>query len=351
MNWIYPEKLPALLKGKLNQCYILYGNDSCLLQDTQLSISKIINAFCDTETLRINLDINTNWNKIFNFCKTKSLFSKKKILLLNFFKNYSINYFDKDISLLSSIIHNDIIIILLIYTSYPLTKYTKWVQYFNQNSIFINCITSKHTQLELWIKKQAKNMNLVIENLACQLLCYYYEGNYICLTKILQYLSLVFPDGNLSFLRIKNIINDTSLFDSNHWIESILTGKKKRANRVLKQLEHAHINWKILLYKIQHELFIIIQIKYNLVTGQSLDFLLKKYKIYEKHHRLILIKASHRFKLNQLYIIISLLVHIELQYNQHCIYLNRSYFEMITEILCDTKNLLLKKQFFIKNKK
>lgn len=347
MFWIHPKELLLTTKSQIKSIYILFGNDLCMLQDTQLHILKKICILYSVEKLQLELDINSNWNKIFHFCRTQSLFSKKKILLLNFPKDYPINDISKNIPILASFINADLILNLAIYTTNQPSQHTKWIKFLNNTAIFINCITPEHSQLETWIQNQSKYMKLNIENLACQLLCYYYEGNQILLKQILQYLSLIYPDGNLDFLRIKNIINDSAFFDYNHWIESLLQGKKKRANRVLKKLEHINFNWKILLYKIQIEILIIIQMKYSLMQKQSVSLLLKKYQVYTQYRRLILFKATQRFTVQQLQLVLSLLVNMEIKYHQQCIYLTRFHFEMITEILCNTNNNIQMQQFFM----
>lgn len=349
MNWIYPKQLYLDLETQLKSVYVLFGNNFCLLQDIQSHILKTIHTLYRIEKLKIELDMNSNWNEIFIFCKTITLFSQKKILLLNCSKNYPIHYFNKNLSLLSSFIRHDLILILLVYTSYQSTKYTTWVQNLNKTAVLVNCLIPEHNQSEIWIKNQSDSMKLTIENLACQLLCYYYEGNNVLLQQILQYLSLVYPDGNLNFLRVKKVINDSAFFNYNHWIESILIGKKQRANRILKQLEYININWKTLLYKIQCEILIIIKIKYNLIKKQSLSILFRKHQIYTEYHRLILFKAIQKFDLNKLHVIVSILVQMELKYHKHFLYLTRADFEFLTEIFCNTNNTLFTQQFFINN--
>lgn len=349
MFWISTQELYINLKKQIKPIYILFGNDFCLLQDTQKNILKIIKElFNNTEKLKIELNINTQWNEIFNFCKTITLFSKKKILFLNCFKDYPISYFYKKIDLLSSFIHEDLILVITIYTLHQPSVYTIWKKKFNDSTIFVNCIIQKSHQLEIWIKKQIKSMGLVIENSACQLLCYYYEGNNTLIKQILKILSLIYPDGNLSLSRIKKIIRDTASFNHNHWIESVLIGKKERAKRILQQLDHININWYTLLRKIQHEVLIILKIKCNLIKGKSLYELFKTHQIYIEYRRFIITRIMQKLHLTQLQIMISVLVQMELKYQRYCM-LNKSHFEILTEILCDIDNTQLYQKFSVKN--
>lgn len=338
MIWIYPEQLAEELKlnKKYKFIYILYGNDLCVLQDTHEDILNTINNTLHSHNnLNIEIDINYDWVKIFNLFKTTNLFFNQRILSLKFSQDYPVTILNKNMSLLTSLVNKNLLLILFFHTSDLLIKHRTWMQFFNKIAIFINCITPENKRLETWIINQSNRMKLTIEKLACQLLCYYYEGNTVLLKQTLQYLSLIFPDGNLNFVRIKNIITDAAFFNFNHWIEAILTGNKHRANRILKRLECSGSNFRILLYKIQYEILIIIQIKLNLIKKESLYILFKKYKVYTKYHRMILLQSVNRLNQYQINQAISLLVQMELRYHKNYIYPSRANFELLTELLCN----------------
>ncbi|CAD83381.1 DNA polymerase III, delta subunit [Candidatus Blochmanniella floridana] len=337
MNWIYPEQLILELKKKTKFIYILFGNDFYLIQDCHINILNTIKEqSLSIDHFRIGSSVCFDWDKVFQLCQTTHLFSTQQILSLQFPKNYPSTYFDKNIpSLISTLTYNKLLFILLIHTSLPMTQYQTWIKLFDKTGILVNCNTLEYTRLEKWVKKQSQLMNLTLENLACQLLCYYYEGNIILLQQILQHLSLIYPDKKISFDRLKNIITDSACFNVNHWIESILLGKKKRANRILEQLKYTNDNLQTLLYKIQREMLVIIQIKYNIIFhGKMLYTLFKKYNVYTQYRRMLLSQVIRRLNLTQLNKILELLVLMELQYHKNHVYLSSSNFELLTEMLC-----------------
>lgn len=332
--WIYPEQLFIQLKKQLKCIYVLFGNDAYILQNSQFNIIKQAKTLNFNEHINIELDIYYNWDKIFNLCKIPDLLRQKKILSLKFPQDYSVFYFNKYISLLSSLIYKDILLILCIYKPYHIKKNDFCFQSLLKIGTFITCMTPKNTRLTTWVMNQANSMHLFLERLSCQLLCYYYEDNLILLKQILQLLSLIYSDGNLSFERVKKIVTDSVYFDANHWIEAILIGNSQRANRILQQLEHIDINLEILLQKIQNEIFILIDIKHNVRSNVSLYTLCKKHKIYKKYHYLLLSQAVRRLNINQLYRSLTLLVQIELRYRKNYDCISKANFELLTTILC-----------------
>ncbi|URJ23649.1 DNA polymerase III subunit delta [Blochmannia endosymbiont of Camponotus sp.] len=342
MIWIYPEQLFTDLKKELRSVYVLLGNDSYFLENSCLNIVNAARMLNFNEYVQISLDVHSNWENIFNLFRVSSLFEKRKILSLKFPQDYSVAILKKNAPLLFSLLHDDLVLILYIHESNQINKNNIWLQCFNKTGMFVDCSTPAHTRLIMWIENQAKNMKLVIENLACQLLCYYYEGNLTLLNQTLQNLSFIYPDGNLNFIRVKKIVTDSAYFNMNHWIESILTGNKQRADRILKKLEYIGVDLELLLCKIRSEILMITNMKYNMVQGESLFNLLKQYKIYKKYHCMLLSRAVNRLSLHQLHQAIELLAQIELIYKKDYIVLSRSSFELLSLILCHDKRIALK---------
>lgn len=336
--WIYPEQLFIKLTTELKFIYILFGNDCCILKDCQLNIINKAKTLGFNEHINIELDLYYDWNKIFNLCRIPDLLKKQKILSLKFPQDYPIAYFNKYISLLIPFLYKEVLFILYIYASNYIKKDNICFQSFLKIGTFVICITPKNVHLTMWVINQAKHMQLSIEKSACQLLCYYYEDNLILLKQMLQLLSLIYPDGNLNFTRVKKIVTDSAHFNVNHWIEAILVKNKQRANRVLQQLEYTDTNLTILLQKIQHEIFVLINIKYSLTPKISLHTILKKYKIHDKYYFTLLLQSIEKFSVNQLYQSLALLVQMELKYkkDRHC--LSKSSFELLTAMLCADPN-------------
>ncbi|URJ32985.1 DNA polymerase III subunit delta [Candidatus Blochmannia vicinus] len=341
MIWIYPEQLFLELKKELKSVYLLLGNDSYLLQESYLSIIKAAKILNFNTSVNLELDVYSDWKDVFNLFKTSSLFEKRKIFSLKFTQNYPVSYFKKNIPLLLSFIHDDLVLIIYIQGSNQISKSNIGLQYFNKKGIFVDCSTLTYGRMTAWIENQAQHMKLVIENLACQLLCYYYEGSLVLLHQILQNLSLIYPDGNLNFMRVKTVVTDSACFNINHWIEAILIGKKQRADRILRQLESMEVDLETLLCKIKSEVLMIINIKYGMEQRKSLFNLLKQYKVYKEYHRMLLSRAVKRLSLFKLYQSVGLLVQIELRYKKDYISLSWSSFEVLSAILCCDEKMIL----------
>ncbi|MGR5456953.1 DNA polymerase III subunit delta, partial [Vibrio alfacsensis] len=86
----------------------------------------------------------------------------------------------------------------------------------------------------------------------------------------LEKLSLLYPDGQLNLLRVQESLSRHNHFTVFHWIDAILEGKPKRANRILLQLEAEGIEAVILLRSIQKELQQLIKMQ-QMLTQSSLN--------------------------------------------------------------------------------
>lgn len=111
--------------------------------------------------------------------------------------------------------------------------------------------------------QRAKHLGLTLEEQANQLLCYCYEGNLLALSQALERLSLLYPDGKLTLLRVETAVDDAAHFTPYHWIDALLAGKPQRAWHILNQLHQEDMEAVILLRSIQRDLMLLLTLKNN----------------------------------------------------------------------------------------
>ncbi|CUX96344.1 DNA polymerase III subunit delta [Candidatus Gullanella endobia] len=308
------EQLGGQLIKALHPCYLLFGNDLFLLQESQDRIRNSAKEQHFTEHFTITLETNTDWDTVFSLCQTRSLFASRQTLLLvlpDSFINASI---DEKMFKLVSLLHNDLLFILSSSKINRTMENSAWFKILSKNAVLVSCMTPKQTQLQNWVMKYVETMNLTIDNATCQLLCYFYEGNLFALTQVLKQLSLLYPDGILTVPRVKMAVNDASHFTQFHWIDAILLGKIKRAVHILHQLKLEGAEPITLLRNIQREILLIMILKRQMVIV-PLCTLFDHHKIW-KNRRPLLTKAIERLTLSKLHNAVKLMMKIELTLKQ-----------------------------------
>lgn len=79
---LYAEQLGAQLQESLRPCYLLFGNDPLLLQESQDGIRDRAQEQQFDEHFSVTLDAGTDWDAIFSLCQARSLFASRQTLLL-----------------------------------------------------------------------------------------------------------------------------------------------------------------------------------------------------------------------------------------------------------------------------
>lgn len=329
---LYPEQLGAQLQESLRPCYLLFGNDLFLLQESQGHICEQAQAQQFSEYSSVTLDVNTNWDTIFNLCQALSLFASRQILLLILPDDSIPTVMGENLLQLASLLHKDLLLILRGSKLTRAQENSAWFKALGQNAVLVSCTTPEQEQLLHWVATRARNMKLLLDDDAYQPLCYYYEGNLPALVQVLERLSLTYPDGRLTMKRVEAAVNDAAYFTPFHWIDAMLAGKSKRAAHILRQLRLEAADPVSLLRSVQREVMLLLTLKRQISDLPPCE-LFDQHRVWH-NRRPLLIQALRRITLAQLQDAVALMTKIELALKQDYSYFVWSYLNALSLLLC-----------------
>ncbi|VYT75434.1 DNA polymerase III subunit delta [Metakosakonia massiliensis] len=307
---LYPEQLRAQLNEGLRAAYLLLGNDPLLLQESQDAVRQAAAKEGFSEHHAFTLDATTDWDSIYSICQALSLFASRQILSLQLPENGPNAALHERLATLVSLLHDDL---LLIVRGNKLTKAQEnaaWFTSLNNRSVAVSCQTPEQANLPRWVAARAKQNNLQLDDAACQLLCYCYEGNLLAAAQALERLALLFPDGKLTLPRVEQAVNDAAHFTPFHWTDALLAGKSKRALHILQQLRLEGCEPIILLRTLQRELTLLLSLKRE-SARTPLRALFDKHRVWQ-NRRGIMGEALQRLSPEQLRQAVHLLARTEL---------------------------------------
>ncbi|MBN3262542.1 DNA polymerase III subunit delta [Pectobacterium brasiliense] len=329
---LYPEQLTAQLHEGLRGCYLVFGSDPLLLQESLDSIKRFAQQHEFSEHFSFILDLHTDWDAIFSTCQALSLFASRQSLLLVLPENGPNAAMSENLVKLSGLLHPDILLIL---RGHKLTKSQEnsaWFKVLAQDSVYINCLTPEQVQLPRWVAQRAKSMKLTLDDQATQLICYCYEGNLLALSQALERLALLYPDGKLTLPRVESAVNDAAHFTPFHWLDALLAGKGKRAWHILQQLKQEDCEPVILLRTLQRELLQLLALKRRM-SDTPLRTLFDQQKVWQ-NRRDLLTQALQRLSLQQLQQAVRLLTQVEITLKQDYGQSVWSELESLAMLLC-----------------
>ncbi|MEH4800833.1 DNA polymerase III subunit delta [Atlantibacter hermannii] len=311
---VWPEQLRAQLKEGLRAAYLLTGNDPLLLQESQDAIRQAAQEQGFDEHHTRQIDNQTDWEEIFSITRALSLFASRQTLLLVLPDNGPNAVINDKLAELVNLLHDDL---LLVVRTAKLTKAQEnaaWYGALSSRGVMVNCQTPEQAQLPRWVANRAKNRQLALDDAACQLLCYCYEGNLLALAQALDRLALLWPDGKLTLPRVEQAVNDAAHFTPFHWVDALLAGKSKRALHILQQLRLEGGEPVILLRTVQRELLLMVTLKRQ-SSHTPLRNLFDQHRVWQ-NRRGLMTDALNRMSEDQLRQGVSLLSQIELTLKQ-----------------------------------
>ncbi|MEH2919871.1 DNA polymerase III subunit delta [Samsonia erythrinae] len=311
---LYPEQLAAQLNEGLRGCYLVFGSDPLLLQESLDSIRLAAQQQEFSEHFTFTLDAHTDWDAIFGTCQALSLFASRQSLLLILPENGPNAAMSDNLVKLSALLHSDILLILRGHKLTKAQENSPWFKTLAQDSVYINCLTPEQAQLPRWVAQRAKTMKLMLDEQATQLLCYCYEGNLLALSQALERLALLYPDGKLTLPRVEDAVNDAAHFTPFHWLDALLAGKGRRAWHILQQLKQEDCEPVILLRTLQRELLLLLTLKRR-QQHAPLRTLFDQHKVWQ-NRRELLTQALQRLSPQQLQQAIRLLTQLEITLKQ-----------------------------------
>ncbi|AHN25470.1 DNA polymerase III subunit delta [Gilliamella apicola] len=292
--------------------YLIIGNDPYLQHYAQTQLKTSFKQLGFNEQLTFNIDNQTDWSTIFDSCQEMNLFSDNTLIFLDFGEGSINANITTKLNTLSEMLTAEIVLIISLNKITKANENAQWYKRLSDKLVVVSCNTPDEMQLPKWVTNHLQQKQMQIEPQAIELLCYYYEGNLLALTQIIEQLKLLFPNQTITYDQIENNINDSAIFTPYHWIDAMVSHKTKRATHIMQQLKMNEFEPLILLRVIQRELILLINLKKGLST-KSFKQIFDEYKIWQ-NKRSMYTTYLNRFDIKDLFNTLKQLTEIEISF-------------------------------------
>ncbi|QMV13721.1 DNA polymerase III subunit delta [Vibrio spartinae] len=307
---IFAEKLPEHLQHQLMSVYLLFGNEPLLLQESRLSIAQKAKAQGFTEIYRYQADSTLDWHQVFDHFQAFSLFSSQQLVELTLPDGNMNAQLTGQLLALGDMLHPDTILVVIGNKLTKAQENTKWFKALATHGCLVNCLTPDLNRLPQFVMQRCRKLKLVPDPEALQMLAQWHEGNLLALAQSLEKLALLYPDGQLTLIRVEASLSRHNHFTVYNWTDALLDGKSNRCQRILRQLEAEGTEPVLLLRSVQKELRLLTTLHAQ-QQDASLHTLMDKHRIW-KNKRSLYVNALNRLSTDKLYMLIQALSHIEL---------------------------------------
>ena len=292
--------------------YLIIGNDPYLQHYAQTQLKTSFKQLGFNEQLTFNIDNQTDWSTIFDSCQEMNLFSDNTLIFLDFGENSINANVTTKLNTLSEMLTAEIVLIISLNKITKTNENAQWYKTLSDKLVVVSCNTPDEVQLPKWLSNHLQQKQMQIEPEAIELLCYYYEGNLLALTQIVEQLKLLFPNQTITYDQVESNINDSAIFTPYHWIDAMVSHKTKRATHIMQQLKMNEFEPLILLRVIQRELILLINLKKGL-SNKSFKQIFDEYKIWQ-NKRSMYTSYLNRFDIKDLFNTLKRLTEIEISF-------------------------------------
>lgn len=292
--------------------YLIIGNDPYLQHYAKTQLKTSFKQLGFNEQLSFNIDNQTDWSTIFDSCQEMNLFSDNTLIFLDFGENSINANVTTKLNTLSEMLTAEIVLIISLNKITKTNENAQWYKTLSDKLVVVSCNTPDEVQLPKWLSNHLQQKQMQIEPEAIELLCYYYEGNLLALTQIVEQLKLLFPNQTITYDQVESNINDSAIFTPYHWIDAMVSHKTKRATHIMQQLKMNEFEPLILLRVIQRELILLINLKKGL-SNKSFKQIFDEYKIWQ-NKRSMYTSYLNRFDIKDLFNTLKRLTEIEISF-------------------------------------
>ncbi|NLS14177.1 DNA polymerase III subunit delta [Vibrio sp. SM6] len=251
---VFAERLHEQLAKGLRPLYLVFGNELLLLQESRDAIASAAKQQGFDERHRFTVDTQFDWQAVWDCTQALSLFSTRQLIEIELPDATFNANITQALTELPSRLNPDVLVVLIGQKLTKAQENTKWFKALNQDGLWVSCLTPDLARLPQFVQQRCTQLGLKPDRETLQMLAQWHEGNLLALSQSLEKLALLYPDGELTLLRVENALSRHNHFTAFHWIDALLAGKASRAERILRQLNAEGVEAVILLRTIQKEL-------------------------------------------------------------------------------------------------
>ncbi len=308
---VYADKLADHLARHIKPIYLIFGNEPLLIQESRQAIQKIALQHGFEEKHRFAVDASLDWNQVYDCFQALSLFSSRQLIELEIPESGINTAISKEMLALTDMMHDDIMLVIIGSKLTKAQENSKWFKSLSAKGDWVSCLTPDLQRLPMFIQARCRKLGLKPDQQSLQMLAQWHEGNLFALSQSLEKLALLYPDGELTIVRLEEALSRHNHFTTFNWIDALLAGKANRAQRILRQLEAEGVEAVILIRSVQKEFKQLLSMHQDL-TKMNVNQVFEKYRVWQ-NKRPLYNAALTRLSASRIFKLVSLLTQAEIK--------------------------------------
>jgi DNA polymerase-3 subunit delta len=225
---IYPNQLESLLAQSIAPCYLLFGEETFLLNNTAKQIKAKARKEGFDEIIRFSATAQFDWQTLMQEYASLSLFSSRKIIEIELGDSKPNAAGGKLLKTLSETTNPDCIVIFKGEKVGNDIQRTAWFKALDKIGVFVPCYPMQGKQLSSWLDQQCREHQLALTSDAKALLIEYNQSNLFAISQELEKLSLLSLPDKIDVETLAPSLINQSRLDVFDLADALLQGHAKK---------------------------------------------------------------------------------------------------------------------------
>ncbi len=269
---VYPNRFADSLKPGLSQCYLVFGDEPQQKFETiELLRSKAKSLGFDERTVLV-ADSDFQWSQLIEATQSMSLFSAQQFIELELPTGKPGTEGAKVLTELAPTLTPDTLLLIHGPKIGKDVQKTKWFKALDAAGVFVLCYPLEGKALSTWLRQQAEQQGVRLDNAGIQFIMDFSEGNMMAAHQELVKLALLYPSQQLDIEKLEASLVDQSRFNVFQLIDVMLAGDSKRCIKILYRLESEGIEPNIIIWALIREWKTLSNLLVLRKTGQPIQW-------------------------------------------------------------------------------
>lgn len=286
------EQLPQHLQKQTASLYTLFGNEPLLILEAADLIRAHAHQQGYTERELFTVDQHFDWSALLNAGNNLSLFGDRKIMEIRIPSGKPGKEGGKAIETYCNALPPDTLTLITLPRLDKQGQATKWFKTLETTSILIPVYAIERDQLPGWIGQRLARQHQKVDSATLQFLADQVEGNLLAAHQEIRKLALLYPDGNLSFDQVKDVVLNVARYDIFQLTDAMISSNTARYTLILTGLQGEGTAPLLILATLAEQIRQLITIRKGLDNGQSPAQLLQAARVWGDRQKSVMAAAK-----------------------------------------------------------
>ena len=284
---VYPDKLAADLKNRIQPLYIVSGDEHLLVQESTDLVRRALKSQGYTERELFHVEAGFDWTSLLYSVGSMSLFAEKKLIEVRMPNGKPGDQGSKVLIELADQLNEDSILLLVLPRATQDIQRTRWFKSLEGKGAFVQIWPVEARELPRWLSTRFKQAGLTASRDAVQVMAERIEGNLLAAVQEIERLKLLSSDGKIDVQHVAEGVADSARYDVFKLIDAALAGDVNRALRMVNGLKSEGVEVMFILAMLARELRTLETIQSGLAAGENRQSLFKKARIWKNRETLV----------------------------------------------------------------